>query len=72
MNPENEISNLLTTNELAKRLKLHPETIRADRAAGNLLGIPYIHLGKSVRYCPTDIANWIKQHRISSSGAEND
>ncbi len=55
----------LTTNEVAHVLNVHPVTIRADRAAGNSLGIPFVRVGRSVRYLATDITAWLEQHRVA-------
>lgn len=66
MNPANENpAQTLTTTELARALKVHPVTIRADRAAGNTLGIPFVRVGRSVRYLVADVTAWLEQHRTA-------
>ncbi len=66
MNPANENpAQTLTTTELARALKVHPGTIRADRAAGNTLGIPFVRVGRSVRYLVADVTAWLEQHRAA-------
>lgn len=65
MNPAKENSKLLTTNELAANLNLHPATIRADRATGNAMGIPFIRIGGSVRYRPEDVTVYLEKNRVA-------
>ena len=62
MKPAQENNDLLTTDELAAKLKLHPSTIRADRAAGNTLGIPYTRIGRTIRYRSEDVAAYLENN----------
>lgn len=64
MNPES-LPPLLTTAEVAACLNLHHVTLNKDRTNGNSLGIPYIRIGKSVRYRPSDVTAWIEKHRVA-------
>jgi hypothetical protein len=54
-----------TVAEITKR-KL--PTLRNDRHLGK--GIPYIKLGKSVRYDPADVENYMQRHRIDPEAAD--
>lgn len=66
MIPANEPSKLLTTNELAQLLKMHPATIRADRCGANALGIPYVRIGRAIRYRPEDVLALLETNRITA------
>jgi len=45
---------LLTTDELAVYLKLHPETLNAGRRSG-AIKIPFVKIGGSIRYREADV-----------------
>jgi predicted DNA-binding transcriptional regulator AlpA len=56
------MSVLLTTKEVALKLKINPMTVNRSRNTGTLLGHPapyYINLGRSVRYREDVINEWI-------------
>lgn len=53
---------LFTERELAPRLNLSVQTLRNHRHEG--MGIPYIKMGKAVRYHHDDIDAYIKKCRI--------
>ncbi len=53
---------LLTTEELCKMLKVRESYIRNLRSQKR---IPYVKLGRLVRYKATDIEQWIKSGRSS-------
>jgi hypothetical protein len=44
---------LLTTHDLAERWGLHPGTLANQRSAGR--GLPFVRLGRSVRYRLSDV-----------------
>jgi excisionase family DNA binding protein len=48
---------LLTTSEVAAQLRVHPNTVRALAARGELVRVK---LGRSVRFRPDDIARIIE------------
>jgi excisionase family DNA binding protein len=48
---------LLTTEELCKMLKTRESFIRNLRSQGR---IPYVKVGRLVRYRPEDISAWLK------------
>jgi len=52
---------LLTEQEAADVLKLCPRTLRKERQAGRL---PYILVGRSVRYAPSDLDQFIERSRM--------
>ena len=51
---------LLTTEELAANLRVHPETLNAGRRSG-AIKIPFIKIGGSVRYRVEDIHRFLEQ-----------
>lgn len=56
------MSVLLTTKEVALKLKINPMTVNRSRNTGTLLGHPapsFINLGRSVRYKENVIDDWI-------------
>lgn len=62
------ITHLLDEKKTAEILGLSIQTLRNDRAAKRR--IPYIKIGKSVRYRPEDIAALIESHRISGEARQ--
>lgn len=54
----NEHDEFLTVEELADRLKIHPGTIYNWISAGTL-DIPYVKIGRAVRFRRTQIDAWI-------------
>jgi predicted DNA-binding transcriptional regulator AlpA len=56
------MSVLLTTKEVALKLKINPMTVNRSRNTGVLLGHPapsFISLGRSIRYKENVINAWI-------------
>lgn len=49
---------LLTTDELAVYLKLHPETLNTGRRSG-AINIPFLKIGGSIRYREEDVRNFL-------------
>ena len=60
---------LLSTVQAAERLSLAPHTLEADRVERRY-GIPYIKIGRSVRYREEDLLDFINQRRIVPSEYE--
>jgi hypothetical protein len=60
------ITNLLDEKKTAEILGLSVQTLRNDRAT--LRRIPYVKIGKSVRYRPEDLAELIEAHRVTGQG----
>lgn len=60
-----ETSAFMTEVELANRQKRSIRTLQADRLKGG--GIPYVKIGRSVRYRTDDVLAWEEAHRVSST-----
>ena len=58
------IPNLLDEKRVSEILGLSLQTLRNDRATRRR--IPYVKIGKSVRYRPEDLAALIESHRITA------
>jgi len=58
---------LLTTEELAENLRVHPETLNAGRRSG-AIKIPFVKIGGSVRYRVEDVHRFLEQ--AISKGSE--
>lgn len=56
---------LLTESQLAERQQRSVRTIQADRLKGG--GIPYVKLGRSVRYRLCDVERWEADHIVTST-----
>jgi predicted DNA-binding transcriptional regulator AlpA len=54
---------LVNEHEAAKRTGKAVQSLRNDRH--NRRGLPYVKLGRSVRYSLADIDSYIRAHRIS-------
>jgi len=53
---------LLTEAEAAAFLKFKPQTLRKDRSnKTKLLGLPFVKIGRSVRYRQEDLDRYIAQ-----------
>ena len=57
---------LLNTVQAAKRLTLAPHTLEADRCERRF-GIPYIKIGRSVRYREEDVIAFLEKSRVVPS-----
>jgi excisionase family DNA binding protein len=51
-----EMSNLMTTKQLAEKLQVAEITIRKWRETG----LPFVKLGRAVRFEPEAVNEWIK------------
>ena len=65
-NKKEEKMEMLTEIELAEILKKSVQTLRNDRFLGR--GVPYIKVGRSVRYLKTDVEEYIQKNRIIPNG----
>lgn len=54
----------ITTKQVAALLDVSEETVKQDRKTQRLK-IPYIRVGRSVRYLMDDLRAWIEQHRVA-------
>jgi hypothetical protein len=64
-----KLDSLLDTVQVAERLCLAPHTLEADRCERRF-GIPYIKIGRSVRYREEDVVAFIEKNRIVPSEYE--
>jgi hypothetical protein len=62
------ITNLLDEKQTAQILSLSVQTLRNDRATKRR--IPYVKIGKSVRYRPEDVEAVIAAGRISGEARQ--
>ncbi len=63
--PESQISHLLTPEEVAARTGLSLETLAQWRSQKRC--IPYLKVGRSVRYDPLDVQQYLAGCRVSVS-----
>ncbi|QDG79371.1 helix-turn-helix domain-containing protein [Labrenzia sp. PHM005] len=56
---------LLNETEAAEYLGLSVRTLQAWRVQGGKIG--FIRLGRSIRYRPQDLENWICSNRLTST-----
>lgn len=59
---------LLTEHEVARRQGRSVRTLQNQRVLGG--GIPYLKLGRSVRYRLSDVSAWEEARRYSSTSEE--
>ena len=65
--PAKEITHqCLTEREVSSRTGLSLSTLRAHRFKRK--GLPYIKIGRSVRYRAQDLETFLLEHRIAPSG----
>ena len=59
-----------TEKETAEYLRVSPAFLRANRTnlreKNSKHGLPFVKLGRNIRYLKEDIDAWIQQHRVSS------
>ena len=53
---------LLSEKEVQEIYKLNARTLQRDRVLGR--GIPYVKIGRRVRYKRSDIEKYIKRHTV--------
>lgn len=61
-NHSETVSALLTTQEAAARLGLHPTTLRIARSRKSL-DLPFIRIGGAIRYRMEDVEAFIARNR---------
>jgi excisionase family DNA binding protein len=59
----NEAGKYLTTVEVAKMLQIKPQTLEKARSTGLGPTIPYIKVGRGVRYAMSDVLAWLNSRR---------
>lgn len=52
----------LTEDEVSKITRLAKQTLRNDRCQGR--GIPYVKIGRSIRYPSPDVHGYMQSHKI--------
>jgi len=61
---------MMTTEEVARLLRVDPSTIRRWRTGEPRHGPPYIRLSdRVVMYLPEDVFRWIAEHRVDPAAA---
>ena len=53
---------LLSEKEVAKIYKINVRTLQRERSMG--IGMPYVKLGKRVRYKRGDVEKYLKHHTV--------
>jgi excisionase family DNA binding protein len=64
------LDHFLDEKQLAKLLRVSIRTLQNRRVAGG--GIPFIQIGKAVRYDPKDVAAYLEQHKLTSTSPTKD
>ena len=59
------LSDLLTSEQVATKTGLSPETLAQWRSQKR--GIPYLKIGRAVRYDPTEVKTYLEGCRVSVS-----
>lgn len=62
----NNVSKLLTTKDLAELLGAEVSTLNCNRSKG--VGIPFIKVGRLVRYRMADVDTYLDSHRVEVTG----
>jgi len=60
------LTRFLTERDVSNLTKLGIQTLRNHRSKGK--GIPYHKIGRSVRYAEEDVARFMEQHRVDTTG----
>lgn len=67
-NPRPDLPELLTAEQVASITGLSVETLAQWRSQKR--GIPYLKIGRAVRYDPADVNAYLRGCRVSVSGKE--
>ena len=57
---------LLTPNQAAEYLGLKPQTLATWRCNARY-GLPFIRIGRSVKYRLADVENWLKSRTVGAA-----
>ncbi|WP_374001257.1 helix-turn-helix domain-containing protein [Massilia sp. CFBP 13647] len=57
------LSSYLTTKEVAAMLRIAPQTLEKARSTGLGPQIPFVKVGRAVRYASDDVAAWIESKK---------
>jgi excisionase family DNA binding protein len=58
-------SSYLTTKEVAAMLRIAPQTLEKARSTGLGPQIPFVKVGRAVRYASGDVAAWVESKKYS-------
>jgi excisionase family DNA binding protein len=58
-----EPSSYLTTKEVASLLRIAPQTLEKARSTGLGPQIPFVKVGRAVRYASTDVRAWVESKK---------
>jgi transposase-like protein len=67
MEDMSEMSELMNTSDVAKKLGVQPNTLEKWRLQGE--GPPHYRLGRRVLYEIADVTAWLEQRRVGSTSA---
>ena len=59
-------NNILTPTELADRLKVKTSWVYEKTRGRNRDRLPFVRLGRYVRFYWTDVVDWLKAHRVAA------
>jgi excisionase family DNA binding protein len=57
---------LLTSSELADRLRISPQTLARWRGLPDLNGLRFVKVGDQIRYRADDVEAWISSREVKS------
>jgi hypothetical protein len=60
---------LLDENQAAELLAIKPQTLTIWRSRGRY-GLPFIRIGRCIRYRRIDLARWVESRRVVGAGPE--
>lgn len=58
-----QLSSYLTTKEVAAMLRIAPQTLEKARSTGLGPQIPFVKVGRAVRYASGDVAAWVESKK---------
>jgi len=58
-----QLGNYLTTKEVAAMLRIAPQTLEKARSTGLGPQIPFVRVGRAVRYAIDDVTAWVKSNK---------
>lgn len=58
-----EPSSYLTTREVAAMLRIAPQTLEKARSTGLGPQIPFVKVGRAVRYAIVDVRAWVESNK---------
>lgn len=58
-----ELSSFLTTKEVATMLRIAPQTLEKGRSTGLGPQIPFVKVGRAVRYAIEDVRAWVESKK---------